>query len=61
MHGEDPDGSVNGQPAIMKVSVVVSAGAPPACTDVADGVAVTVPPCGHISVLAVVSKPGIRE
>ncbi len=49
------------QPAIMKVSAAVTAGAPPNCTAVLDGIACTVPPCGHISTLAVVSMPLMRS
>jgi hypothetical protein len=51
-------GKVNGQPAIMNVSLTVSTGASMTAF-VALGVAVTVPPCGHIIALAAVRRGGL--
>jgi hypothetical protein len=48
----------NAQPATTNVSVASTIGAPSAVTAPLDGTAVTIPPCGHVSVDAVVSKPG---
>src|SRR5262249_59839562 len=50
----------NGQPAIVNVSDLRRTGAP-ALARVLPGTAMTVPPCGHISVLAVVSNAGITS
>ena len=47
-------GDVNAQPAIGNVSVASTIGAPPSVTCAFAGTALTVPPCGHISVLLLV-------
>jgi hypothetical protein len=51
-------GKVKGQPVIRKVSLTVSTGAS-ITAFVARGVAITVPPCGHIIALAAVRKGGL--
>src|SRR5262249_41880169 len=51
-----PGGIVNGQPAIRNVSEARTRRPPPACARVLVVVAVTVPPCGHIRTLLVLSN-----
>jgi hypothetical protein len=48
------------QPAIMQVSATVRIGAPALARGLL-GVAITVPPCGHIIVLATVRKGGLKS
>ena len=50
----------NGQPTMVNVSEARSTGVP-ALARVDPGVAMTVPPCGHIMTLAAVSGEGIRS
>src|SRR5262249_52786200 len=60
-HGCGAGPRANGQPAIVKVSEARSTKSPPAFTLVLEVVADTVPPCGHISTLELLSSPAIAH
>jgi hypothetical protein len=60
VQGEGAPATTKGQPAMVKVSVARSTVAS-AVALVAPGLPVTVPPWGHIRVLAVVMSAGIRS
>ena len=60
-HGVAEETVLNGQPATVKVSFAHTIGLPAACALELDVEIVTVPPCGHMSWLEVVSRLAITS